>query len=619
MTTDILFLTPPLMQLNCPYPASMALAGYLQNKEFSVRQFDLSIELVNSIFTQKNISEIFERSMELRLKKQFRQMQVSQKQYITNIEGVLVFLKTPTKTGAIPICNDDFLPIGHRRMQIIDFENRVSKITLIEKAIWFATLFIEELADLIKEVDNPHFELIRYGEKLAVSLPEFQPLIDEVNLASGLVVDQMLQLLNEQIIETNPTVIAFTVPFPGNLLAALTCCKFIKHNFPTIKIAMGGGYVNTELRYLSDIRLFDYIDYLIFDDGEMPLTNLLSNIIYNKDELLIRTWQKIDNEIVKWNFDSKINHSFNENTIPSYTDIQPKNYISLIETANPMHSLWSCGFWNKLTLAHGCYWAKCAFCDTNLDYISRYEPNSAVNIVNQMEAVMGQTKQNGFHFTDEAIAPALIRKVCEEIVKRKLTVRWWGNIRFEQNFTDELCELMKRAGCIAVSGGLEMVSTRLLQLINKGVSVESATVVLRNFRTHGIMVHCYLMYGFPTQTAQETVDALEIVRQLFKENLIQSGFWHRFAMTLYSDSGCNPIKYGVKKVDISKNSFANNELHFENPFDLQNDKLGEGLNKALYNFLYKNGFELPINQWFDFSVPKTTVRKTFVQELILNN
>ena len=616
MNSDLLFITPPLMQLNCPYPASMVLSGYLQSKGFSVRQFDLSITLVNSIFTQNNISEIFERSMELRLKKQFRQMQVAQKQYISRVEEVLEFLKTPTENCAIKICKDDYLPIGHRRLQVVDFENRVSAILTVEKAIWIATLFIQELADLIKEVDNPHFELIRYGEKIAVSLPEFQPLVDAINNVSGMVVDQMLKLLNEQIIQTNPKVIAFTVPFPGNLLAALTCCKFIKHNFPTLKIAMGGGYVNTELRYLSDIRLFDFVDYLIFDDGEIPLSNLLSNIINNKDELLIRTWQKIDNEIVKWNFESKINHSFNENTAPSYTDIQAEKYISLIETANPMHSLWSCGFWNKLTLAHGCYWAKCAFCDTTLDYIKRYEPNSAENIVNQMEAVMAQTKQNGFHFTDEAIAPALIRKVCEEILKRKLTVHWWGNIRFEKNFTDELCELMKKAGCIAVSGGLEMVSSRLLQLINKGVSVESATVVLSNFRTHGIMVHCYLMYGFPTQTAQETVDALEIVRQLFKENLIQSGFWHRFAMTLYSDSGCNPANYGVKKVDTYKNSFANNELHFENPFDVQNDKLGEGLNKALYNFLYKNGLDLPINQWFNFSVPKTIVEKNFVKDLL---
>lgn len=604
------------MQLNCPYPASMVLSGYLQKNGFSVRQFDLSIELVNSIFTQKNISEIFEHSMELRLRKQFRQMQVAQKQYISRVEEVLEFLKSPTENCAIKICEYDFLPIGHRRKQVVDFENRVSSISIVDKAIWFATLFIEELADLIKEVDNHHFELIRYGEKLSVSLPDFQPLIDEINNAFGIVVEHMLKLLNEQIIENNPKVIAFTLPFPGNLLATLTCCKFIKNNFPDIKVVIGGGYVNTELRYLSEIRLFDFIDYLIFDDGEIPLHNILSNIINNKAELLIRTWQKLDNEIVKWNFDSKINHSFSESTTPNYDDIHPEKYISLIETANPMHSLWSCGFWNKLTLAHGCYWAKCAFCDTTLDYITRYEPNSAENIVDQMEAVMDQTKQNGFHFTDEAIAPVLIRKVCEEILKRKLTIRWWGNIRFEQNFTDDLCELMKKAGCIAVSGGLEMVSPRLLKLINKGVSVESATMVLSNFRTHGIMVHCYLMYGFPTQTSQETLDALEIVRQLFKENLIQSGFWHRFAMTLYSDSGCNPTKYGVKKVDPSKNSFANNELHFENPYDLQNKKLGEGLNKALYNYLYKNGLDLPINQWFDFSVPKTIVEKNFVKDLL---
>jgi hypothetical protein len=51
------------------------------------------------------------------------------------------------------------------------------------------------------------------------------------------------------------------------------------------------------------------------------------------------------------------------------------------------------------------------------------------------------------------------------------------------------------------------------------------------------MVHAYLMYGYPTQTIQETVDSLEMVRQLFKQSL-QSGFWHQFAMTAHSPLEC---------------------------------------------------------------------------------
>lgn len=54
------------------------------------------------------------------------------------------------------------------------------------------------------------------------------------------------------------------------------------------------------------------------------------------------------------------------------------------------------------------------------------------------------------------------------------------------------------------------------------------------------MVHAYLMYGFPTQTAQETIDSLEMVRQMFEQGIIQSGFWHQFAMTAHSPVGLDP-------------------------------------------------------------------------------
>jgi hypothetical protein len=614
MNTNALIITPPLIQLNCPYPASMVLSGHLQRKGFAVRQYDLSIELVNRLLVKEVIASLFEKSMEMRLPKQIRQMQVFQKQYADKVEAVAAFLRNPTEMEAEKLMSENDLPIGPRRQQVDETKgNAVSKV---ERAIWFATLFIEELADLIRAVDNPHFELIRYGEKLSVSLPSFQPLMDEVNSASGVVVEIMLDLLKKQMTETSPKVVAFTVPFPGNLLAALTCGNYIKTHFPEIQIVMGGGYVNTELRYMQDARLFDYVDYLVFDDGELPLEQLMDHLVNGKEVELIRTWQRIEGQIVKHNPESALNCKFSEGVAPSYLDIYPKNYLSLIETANPMHSLWSCGFWNKMTLAHGCYWAKCAFCDTSLDYIKRFESNSAERIVDQMEVVMVQTGENGFHFTDEALPPALIRKVCLEIIQRKLNVRWWGNIRFEKSFNEELCSLMQQSGCIAVSGGLEMVSSRLLTMINKGVSIESAAEVLSCFKGHHIMVHSYLMYGFPTQTLQETVDALEVVRQLFQADLIQSGFWHRYAMTLYSDSGLNPDKYGAKVVFKGRNKFANNEIPFTSKHDLVNDKLGSCLSKALYNFLYKNGFEIPVNQWFDFPVPKTTVKKTFDQDLI---
>ena len=208
-----------------------------------------------------------------------------------------------------------------------------------------------------------------------------------------------------------------------------------------------------------------------------------------------------------------------------------------------MHKLWSDGRWNKLTLAHGCYWGKCSFCDCSLDYIGRYEPCNVKTIVDRIEEMINTTGENGFHFVDEAAPPTILKEMAIEILKRNLNIVWWTNVRFEKAYTDDICRLLKASGCIAVAGGLEVASDRLLKLINKGVSVEQVAKVASSFSKSGILVHAYLMYGFPTQSEQETIDSLEIVRQLFENKVIQSGFWHRFALTAHSPVGLNPDKF----------------------------------------------------------------------------
>ena len=248
----------------------------------------------------------------------------------------------------------------------------------------------------------------------------------------------------------------------------------------------------------------------------------------------------------------------------------------MIQLTNPMHRLWSDGRWNKLTMAHGCYWGKCTFCDISLSYIRDYEASSAATIVDRIEELVAQTGERGFHFVDEAAPPALMKAVAFEIIRRRLVVSWWTNIRFEKSFTADLCHLLAASGCIAVSGGLEVASDRLLALIAKGVTVEQVAQVTRNFNQAGIMVHAYLMYGFPTQTEQETVDALEVVRQLFEQSVLQSAFWHRFAMTAHSPVGLAPAEFAVHN-HTGVGAFANNDLVHTDPTGADHDLYGEGL------------------------------------------
>ncbi len=310
---------------------------------------------------------------------------------------------------------------------------------------------------------------------------------------------------------------------------------------------------------------------------------------------------------------------------PTYDGLPLDRYLSLLELLNPMHRLWSAGRWNKLTIAHGCYWKKCTFCDITLDYIARYDLASADLLVDRIEALIAETGQTGFHFVDEAAPPAGLKALAERLIARKVVCTWWGNIRFEKTFTPKLAQLLARSGCVALSGGLEVASDRLLERMKKGVTVAQVARVTRALTDAGIMVHAYLMYGFPTETAQETVDALERVRQLFAEGCVQSAFWHRFAATAHSPIGQQPELFGIRLTPQPEVRFARNDLQFEDPTGCDHDRLGEGLRKALYNYMHGLGLDLDVRDWFPHSssrrgrtaaVPASTVDPDFVRNAL---
>jgi hypothetical protein len=528
-------------------------------------------------------------------------------------------LQEKNVTLAHMICTGNYLPEASRFAQTEDIEWAFGTMGTRDKAKHLATLYLEDLSDLIVEAIDPHFGFSRYAERLGRSAATFDELNIELQRPESFIDGILLKLLHEKIVLCQPTLVAFSVPFPGNLYSAFKCAQYIKKHFPELKTAMGGGFPNTELRSVSDSRVFEYFDFILLDDGEAPLLNLIEYLDgkRNKAELK-RTFALENGEVVFLNGSKQSDFSQFESGTPDYSDFQLDSYLSVIEIVNPMHRLWSDGRWNKLTLAHGCYWGRCTFCDTTLDYIRRYEPNTVQILCDRIEEMISQTGQIGFHFVDEAAPPALMRALALEIIRRKLTVVWWTNIRFEKSFTYDLCLLLKESGCIAVSGGLEVASDRLLGLINKGVSVDKVAKVTDNFTRAGIMVHSYLMYGFPTQTAQETIDSLEVVRQLFEAGVIQSGFWHQFAMTAHSPVGQNPAQFKVKIENEKPGTFANNDLIHSDPTGTGNERFSEGLRKSLFNYMHGICFEFPLQDWFDFSVPKTTVAPKYIQEAIDN-
>ncbi len=550
MAATVLLITPPFTQLNTPYPATAYLKGFLNTKNISSFQCDLGIEVTVELFSKKGLTKLFEAidNTTFDLSPNIHRIIALKKEYINTIDAVILFLQGKNPTLAHQICKRGFLPEASRFAQAEDLQWAFGNMGTQDKAKYLATMYLEDLSDLVKESVDEHFGFSRYAEKLGRSANSFDELHQSLNKGYTYIDNIFIELLEKHIENVQPQLVALSIPFPGNLYAGLRCGQWIKQYHPHIKVCMGGGFPNTELRSVADTRIFEFVDFITLDDGEAPVENLLQYINGNiAIDKLKRTFVLQDGKIVYINNAACTDYRQGQVGTPDYSDFFLDKYISAIEIINPMHSLWSDGRWNKLTMAHGCYWGKCTFCDISLPYIKNYEPLTAAIICDRMEEQITQTGQTGFHFVDEAAPPALMRSLALEIIKRKLTVSWWTNIRFEKSFTRDLCLLLKASGCIGVSGGLEVASDRLLELIQKGITVTQVAKVNKHFTEAGIMVHAYLMYGFPTQTAQETIDSLEMVRQMFAAGILQSAFWHQFTMTAHSPVGLEPGKYKVKK------------------------------------------------------------------------
>jgi hypothetical protein len=619
MLNKLLLITPPFTQLNTPYPATPYLKGFLKLHGYDVLQVDLGIELINRIFSREGLEQLFHvvKKQNKRLSQNALQIIHNEDNYVQTVGQVMNLLQYRDNTPAQLICNETFLPRASRFDQLPDLEWSFGTMGVNDKARYLATLYIEDVGDLIKEAITPYFGFSRYAEKLGRAARSFAPLDAALRQPVNIIEAWLLELLKHHVVHAAPDVVGISIPFPGNLYAALKCGQFIKNNFHQIKVVAGGGFVNTELRELSEPAIFNYVDFITLDDGELPLLTLLEYLQGAIEaEELKKTFSRIDDEVKYIHGAAEKGPSHAELGCPDYSDLPLDNYLSLIEIANPMHRLWSDGRWNKLTIAHGCYWRQCSFCDTALDYIKRYDTAPAPLLVDRIEQVIAQTGQTGFHFVDEAAPPAVLKELALELLRRKISISWWVNIRFERAFSEDLCRLLAASGCIAVTGGLEAASDRLLKLMNKGVTVRQAATACRNFSKAGIMAHAYLMYGFPTQTEQETIDALEIVRQFFHEGLIQSAFWHEFTATVHSDVGRHPDKYQCRIIDHPVGRFAKNDLVHEDRIGCGPHGYAQGLNKAVYNFMHGIGTDLSIKDWFDFRVPAVSIKRNYVEQAI---
>ena len=641
----VLSVIPPMTQLNTPYPSTAYLTGFLRSRGVHAVQEDLALALILRLLSVPGLRSVrahIQLTGAAQRSERVAAFEALADRYLATIAPTIAFLQGRDSTLAHRIGSRAFLPEGPRFLALEAYEDTVGAagqqgeqgeqgeqrpdplawafgaLGVQDRARHLATLYLNDIADVLKDAVDPRFEFVRYGESLAASQASFDPLAAALAAPHNLVDALLHSLTLEVIAEHRPSVVLLSVPFPGAVYGAFRIAQAIKAAHPGIVTVLGGGFVNTELRDLREARVFDHFDFVTLDAGERPLLALLEHLQGKRSaQRLVRTFVREEGTVRLRNF-SEPDIAFDDVGTPTWDGLPLQQYLSLLDMLNPMHRLWSDGRWNKLTVAHGCYWKKCSFCDVSLDYISRYDAASAVTLVDRIQTIVAETGQTGFHLVDEAAPPKSLKALAAELQRRDVAISWWGNIRFEKTFTPELCLQLADSGCIAISGGLEVASDRLLTLMKKGVSVDQVARVTKGFADAGVLVHAYLMYGFPTQTVQDTVDALELVRQLFAAGCIQSGFFHRFACTVHSPVGLQPQDYGITLMPLPAGTFARNDIGFIDPTGVDHDALGVGLKKAIYNYMHGVGLDDDVRMWWDRKMPKTRVARRRIANALLS-
>lgn len=615
----VLLIIPPLTQLNTPYPATAYLTGFLQSRGYDATQADLGLDMILRLFSRAGLQEAFHRikQADSAWRGEVQQFLALEESYLATIEPVIAFLQNKDPMLAPHLARPGFLPEGPRFAADRRPRGGYMASSPSDTARHRATLYIEDLTDLLHETVAPYLSLNRYAEQIMQATSSFDQIDNALAQPLSFTDELLVEALQPHLARTTPDVVGLTVPFPGNLFGALRIAQAIKAGQPNTVVVLGGGYVNTELRRLKDARLFQYVDYVTLDDGERPLLCLLDFLVGRRPQsMLRRTFTRVEGRVLFLDGSTEPDVPMHELGRPTYTGLPLGHYLSILDSLNPMHRLWSEGHWNKLTVAHGCYWKQCTFCDVGLNYIARYEMTPTDVLLQQIESLIQETGQRGFHFVDEAAPPAALRALALRLLETGLTISWWGNIRFEEAFSPDLARLLAASGCIALTAGLEAASDRLLEQMKKGITVDQTARVAAAFRQAGILVHAYLMYGCPGETIDDTVDSLERVRQLFAHHLLQSAFWHKFTATAHSPIGLNPAPEGITILGPAFKGFAENDLRHADLNGTCPSWLGEGLRTAILNYMEQAGLDVPAQRWFSHAVKPSRVPRTWLKRAL---
>ncbi|WP_342425707.1 radical SAM protein [Paenibacillus sp. FSL L8-0502] len=335
-------------------------------------------------------------------------------------------------------------------------------------------------------------------------------------------------------------VVAISIFHPDQVIPLFSLTSLLKEYNSNLHIHLFGNLedqINTKIlvRNLPDKEyhlLFSHVDSFGLGNEHYRLSELV-RAVEDSSKLEELSWLLTQNELQPYIEETNKHYYTNKITLPVLSSL-PASALMPEEVLNVAASV-------------SCYWKGCTYC--SIKEHGTYQKESIESILQLMENFSKQQTFSVLRFRDCCISPTDLEKIATQIVERKLILSWACRARLEKGFNSRLFELLNRAGCIMISFGVETFETRVSRLMNKGIDLEYAPVLIKSCYEAGIAVKLTAMIGFPGETSEEALANQARLRELFPYCIDIR--YNRFILFENSPIAADPAMYSIQKIPFN--------------------------------------------------------------------
>lgn len=302
----------------------------------------------------------------------------------------------------------------------------------------------------------------------------------------------------DRIMKEKPDVVGITSMTP-NVKGALEAAKLVKEVSNDIITVIGGPQISA---FPKETLSFDFIDFGIYGEGEHAILELVNNIHNGKDLSNITGLVYKKNKKVFINQPALI-ENLDKLPFPSRHLLPRDKYHCVI--AKPPFT--------TMITSRGCPF-RCNFCFKGPSS-KKIRYRSAKNVADEIEHCIEKYKVKTIMFYNDTFNANRnhVKNVCTEIIGRGIDIEWEAPVRVDL-IDEEILRLMKKAGCIRLRYGVESGDDRILELMNKRITVKKVEEVFKLTKKIGIETFAYFMIGYVTENEKTIRNTINFAKKI---------------------------------------------------------------------------------------------------------